>query len=784
MNRALLPFAALLLLAPPAFAKEAPAPAAAPPAPTVTVTLPVSHATTPDIMAYSPDGRFLLTGDYIHQIKLWNVATGELIRTYPGHADSITALTFSPDGAYFASGSDDKSVRIWNVATGKIVNTLTEHTAGVEALAFSPNGLMLASGDDEGGVILQDFSPGAKGERTVTLDYPVMALKIDAAAGLLVAATHGDIETLKLDTLDKIDTFGPGGLTVAPLFVPNSTRILIPTYDGALSLWDYGKGGLVQSFAMTPKRNVWAFAFPDGKRFLTGAAAEDDDSGQTVFWNGQTGTEEKRIDFGDDIDAIAPDGKTVALGGRGGIFIEDAETGAVVRTFGDGTLVGAFESLTADGALVLSTYPQHDDMILWNLDTGASVRTFDGGGVAAVSPDGSRIAGAEDRKATGAVNVWDADSGDVLATFNVGAGTIRGVAFSADGKVAAIRVGDTLRTLDMTTLDAVVTGPKIEGATTFALSPDGTSYAVADRDGVVTVGAFAAAPAPAAKAAAKAPPATFAGLTTYASLAFSPDGKTLLGADEKGAVALWNAKTGKAAKTLATGTTNTAVGFSPDGAFVYVSGRDGGLRLWNLKTGKALPPLMHDVDPDLVRFSKDGKTLTTVLNNGLAWRWSLKTGALLTTTARLADGAAVTMTPEGFLDGTGDFAAGVRLVRNLDAYPLGKAAALLVRPDVVAAKIAGDEATVKAAAKSLDLNAALDGAVASGGPGDAEAKPTHVVIARTSLREKPDATSAAGDELTPGMQVAVVEDDGAWTLVARDGQPIGYVASDTIAPLQ
>jgi WD40 repeat protein len=759
MNRAFLPLVALLLAPSAALTATTPPPQALP---GVTVTLPIGHAVTPDVMQYSPDGRFLLTGDYIHQIKLWDVATGELIRTYAGHADAITALKFSRDGAYFASASDDMTVRIWNVATGKNVNTLSEHAASVGALAFSPDGILLASGDDDGTIIVQDFSADAKGERKATLDDPVVGLKIDPAAGMLVAVSQHEIDTLQLATLEKIQTFGPSGVTVAPVFVANSTRVLVPTYDGALSLWDYKKAALVQSFAMTPKRNAWAFAFPDGKRFLTGALSDDDESGETIVWNGQSGVEDRRIDFGDDVDAIAPDGKTVALGGRGGIWIEEAETGAVVRTFGNGTLVGAFENMTADGDLVLTTYPQRGSMILWNLDTGASIRTFEGGGVAAISPDGAHIVGAADRKATGALNVWDADSGDVAATFNVGAGAIRGVAFSADGKVAAIRVGDTLRTLDMTALDTVVTGPKLGDATTFALSPEGKSYAAADRNGAVTVAALAAAPA------AKPLP---------------PDGKTLLGADEKGAVVLWNVKTGKAARTFKTGTANTAVGFSPDGAFIYVAGRDGGLRLWNLKTGKALAPFMHDVDPDLVRFADGGKTLTAVVSNGTTWRWSLKTAALLATTARLADGAVATMTPEGFLDGEGDFASGVRLVRNLDVFPLGNAAAQLVRPEIVAAKVAGDEAQVKAAAKKLNLNAALDGATPTDGAAP-EGKPTHVVIARVTLHEKSDAQSAEGDELTPGMQVAVVETDGAWTLVARDGQPIGFLPSNTIVPLQ
>ncbi len=324
---------------------------------------------------------------------------------------------------------------------------------------------------------------------------------------------------------------------------------------------------------------------------------------------------------------------------------------------------------------------------------------------------------------------------------------MRRVAFSADGKLALILVGDNVRILDLTALDALGLGPKdLPRFTSFSLAPDGKSFATIDADGGVLT--WSLADGKSGK--------PFTGLGDTGRVAYSLDGKSLLGGDYGGAVVLWNARTGKAMKTFKTGTTITSVGFSPDGAFAYASGRDGGFRLWNLKTGKALPVLPNDHDADLARFSSDGKLVVNALSNGNATRGSLKTGALLATTARLTDGAVITTTPEGFLDGTGDVANAARLVRGVSVYPLGKALALLQRPDVVAVKLAGDEATVKAAAKTLDLNAALDGAEPSDGAVALSAKPTHVVIAKVTLREKPNAAAAAGDDLTPGMQVAVV----------------------------
>src|SRR5437879_6324517 len=57
-----------------------------------------------------------------------------------GHHGSVMAVAFSPDGKVLASSSRDKTIKLWDVATGALIRTLTEHTADVYDVAFSPKG--------------------------------------------------------------------------------------------------------------------------------------------------------------------------------------------------------------------------------------------------------------------------------------------------------------------------------------------------------------------------------------------------------------------------------------------------------------------------------------------------------------------------------------------------------------------------------------------------------------------------------------------------------------------
>jgi WD40 repeat protein len=57
-------------------------------------------------------------------IKLWDVETGQEIRTLKGHDDSVYSVNFSSDGKTLVSGSADNTIKLWNVETGQEILTL------------------------------------------------------------------------------------------------------------------------------------------------------------------------------------------------------------------------------------------------------------------------------------------------------------------------------------------------------------------------------------------------------------------------------------------------------------------------------------------------------------------------------------------------------------------------------------------------------------------------------------------------------------------------------------
>src|SRR5579871_1657664 len=100
----------------------------------------LGHSDAVNSVAFSPDGRYVLTGSNDKTARLWETATGKEIRTFRGHTANVLSVAFSPDGRYVLTGSGDKTARLWETATGKERRRFQGHAGAMFSVTFSPDG--------------------------------------------------------------------------------------------------------------------------------------------------------------------------------------------------------------------------------------------------------------------------------------------------------------------------------------------------------------------------------------------------------------------------------------------------------------------------------------------------------------------------------------------------------------------------------------------------------------------------------------------------------------------
>ncbi|MGV3660849.1 MAG: WD40 repeat domain-containing protein [Prosthecobacter sp.] len=154
------------------------------------------HKGTIRAVAFSPDGRFLISGDAAARfseadrtIRLWDVATRRQLRRYAGHTGDVTSLCFSPDGRTFYSASEDKTIRQWDAAEEKELRSLTGHTGAVHDISLSQDGTLLLSASEDATVRTWNTSTGREARQFPGNEEPFFRVLLNKD-GTRLFATH------------------------------------------------------------------------------------------------------------------------------------------------------------------------------------------------------------------------------------------------------------------------------------------------------------------------------------------------------------------------------------------------------------------------------------------------------------------------------------------------------------------------------------------------------------------------------------------------------------------
>jgi len=225
-------------------------------------------------LTFSRDGRWLATGNFDGEVKIWDTAGWKLTQTLAAHAGEAAALSFSPDGATLVSGSYDKTLKLWDRASGRLLQQMTGHAKPVLSAAFSPDGRLIASGGQDRTVKLWDGHSG-----TFLRDLASQGSNVDQIA------------------------FSPDG------------RVLLTAAaegDSVSHVFELATGREIASQQHTD--SVASVAFSADGKMVAGAGGED--SGILV-WNPADGTVSQRLSgSGSDIRAVGvrSDGAAIAFG--------------------------------------------------------------------------------------------------------------------------------------------------------------------------------------------------------------------------------------------------------------------------------------------------------------------------------------------------------------------------------------------------------------------------------------------------------------------------------------
>jgi RNA polymerase sigma factor (sigma-70 family) len=494
--------------------------------------------------AISPDGAVVAGGDMGRTLFLWDAATGKELGRVEKLENTVFGLRFSPDGKKLA-GVSGNTARVWDVATREERGRVVGPKEDIRPFAFAADLKTFAAGHPDHSIHVWDLEVGKEVRRIPSGQKGLMSLALSPDGKTLASGGTEEDRTVRvwdLEAGEERHRFGPfSGWVESVVFSPDGKALAAGEQNGAVHVYDVAAGKELCQCGLRDGTWVRALTFsPDGKTL----AASGTDEKSIRFFAAATGKE--RHPYGGHQNevtaaAVTPDGKALLSAGK---------DGAVCR---------------------------------WDLATGKEVRRWvvQSGGIsaAAVAPDGRTLVTAGGK----ALRLWDADTGAELRRFTGLKGTANGAAFSPDGKTLAAG-GWEDHVIGLWDVGTAEVRLKI-----VLPMPRGHNYGdlplAFSRDGKVLISGSADRGNPTIYFWDTATGKELRHLDQHASrFALSPDGKTLATASWDKRIHLWDVTTAKETRQIQASA--EAVAFSPDGRTLAYGGTDGVIHVWEVAANR------------------------------------------------------------------------------------------------------------------------------------------------------------------------------------------------------
>jgi WD40 repeat protein len=200
---------------------------------------------------FNTDGSLLVAGGGVPsrsgEVKLFSTSDGSLVRSLPEpHTDGVQGVRFSPDGSMIATCGADKYVRVFQTATGELIRPFEGHTEYVLGVAWKADGRTLASCGADATIRVWNAATGELSRTITGFDKQVTDIRF-IGDSINTVSSSGD-KTVRLHRTDNGQNFrtftGATDFIYCVAATPDSRFIIAGSFDSVLRIWN-GTNGTV-----------------------------------------------------------------------------------------------------------------------------------------------------------------------------------------------------------------------------------------------------------------------------------------------------------------------------------------------------------------------------------------------------------------------------------------------------------------------------------------------------------------------------------------------------------